>query len=139
MRPAEKQRWSPTGPLLELLGARIVTPSGRTLFEGLNLSLSNDQVALIGRNGVGKSTLLSVLAGEIAIPNLRASSKPHFVPQVLSLQPADRSAASALERLDALNTVREVLARECSAAGCDRPRNSCVHCCSVTVNCASYD
>lgn len=38
----------------------------RVLVQGLNLSLDNEKVALIGRNGVGKSTLLSVLAGELA-------------------------------------------------------------------------
>ena len=38
----------------------------RVLVQGLSLSLENEKVALIGRNGVGKSTLLSVLAGERA-------------------------------------------------------------------------
>ena len=49
--------------LLEVSDATIGTPGGRPLFDGLSLRLSRERVALIGRNGVGKSTLLAVLAG----------------------------------------------------------------------------
>ncbi|TNE47171.1 MAG: ABC-F family ATP-binding cassette domain-containing protein [Deltaproteobacteria bacterium] len=49
-----------------LLRASNVTVSAggsRSLFQGLSLSMGAEKVALIGRNGVGKSTLLEVLAG----------------------------------------------------------------------------
>jgi ATPase subunit of ABC transporter with duplicated ATPase domains len=75
-------------PLIEVTGAAIATPGGRPLFEGLDLSLSRERVAMIGRNGVGKSTLLAVLAGE-AEPRtgtVRTASRPHFVPQTLGPQ-----------------------------------------------------
>ncbi len=50
-------------PLVELHDVDVDSPSGRPLMRGLNLSLSaGDRVALIGRNGVGKSTLLALLA-----------------------------------------------------------------------------
>ena len=40
---------------------------GRVLFEGLDLHLrSGDRVAVIGPNGVGKSTLLNIIAGQLA-------------------------------------------------------------------------
>jgi len=51
-------------PVLELenLGKRY--GAGRPLFEGLNLELgAGDYVAIMGESGVGKSTLLNLLAG----------------------------------------------------------------------------
>ncbi len=72
--------------LLELSQITIVSPGNRTLFEGMNLRLGHERVALIGRNGVGKSTLLAVLAGEEEPQSgrVRVRGKPCFVPQALS-------------------------------------------------------
>ncbi|MCK5911530.1 MAG: ABC-F family ATP-binding cassette domain-containing protein [Caulobacter sp.] len=39
------------------------TPDGRLLFENLNLSVGAERIGLVGRNGVGKSTLLALIAG----------------------------------------------------------------------------
>ena len=39
------------------------TPDGRLLFENLNLALGAERIGLVGRNGVGKSTLLALIAG----------------------------------------------------------------------------
>lgn len=73
-------------PLVELSAATISTPAGRPLFDRLDLRLVQERVALIGRNGVGKSTLLAVLAGEVEADSgqLRTASKPHLVRQMLS-------------------------------------------------------
>jgi ATPase subunit of ABC transporter with duplicated ATPase domains len=70
---------------VEVSGATICAPGGRPLFDGLTLQLSREHVAIIGRNGVGKSTLLAVLAGaaEVDAGHVKTSSPPHFVPQVL--------------------------------------------------------
>lgn len=48
--------------LLRAIGVDIQTPLGRPLFNDLNLVLATEQVAIVGRNGVGKSTLIEVLA-----------------------------------------------------------------------------
>ncbi len=75
--------------LLELSDVTIVTPAGRPLFEGLSMRVGRERVALIGRNGVGKSTLLAVLAGDVEprAGRVRARSAPHHVPQAVgSLQ-----------------------------------------------------
>src|SRR5690606_32875135 len=40
------------------------TPDGRFLFQNLELSFGPVRTGLIGRNGVGKSTLLALIAGE---------------------------------------------------------------------------
>lgn len=55
-----------TAPLLEARGVTIQTPAGRTLVRELNLQLGRERVAIVGRNGVGKTTLLDVLAGRLA-------------------------------------------------------------------------
>ena len=38
-------------------------PDGRVLFDNLNLTIGAERIGLVGRNGVGKSTLLSLIAG----------------------------------------------------------------------------
>jgi ATPase subunit of ABC transporter with duplicated ATPase domains len=40
------------------------TPDGRRLFENLTLSIGTERIGLVGRNGVGKSSLLAILAGD---------------------------------------------------------------------------
>jgi ATPase subunit of ABC transporter with duplicated ATPase domains len=72
--------------LVEVCGVTIVAPGGRALFDGLDLRLSSgDHVALVGRNGVGKSTLLEVLAGaaEAQAGRVKTASRPYHVPQAL--------------------------------------------------------
>ena len=49
--------------LLHLTDVTIVAPGGRPLFDGIRMQLGRERVALVGRNGVGKSTLLAVLSG----------------------------------------------------------------------------
>ncbi|HEU4408635.1 MAG TPA: ATP-binding cassette domain-containing protein [Polyangiaceae bacterium] len=80
-------------PLIEALDVTIVTPGGRPLFEGLNLCLGRERVALIGRNGVGKSTLLAALAGDDhgVRGSVKRQSRPHFVPQILGHDRAGRT------------------------------------------------
>jgi ATPase subunit of ABC transporter with duplicated ATPase domains len=47
-------------------GLAYKLPDGRSLFENLTLSLGPQRTGLVGRNGVGKTTLLRVIAGELA-------------------------------------------------------------------------
>ena len=44
----------------------VATPDGRSLFTDLNLSFGAERTGLVGRNGVGKSTLLRVMSGDVA-------------------------------------------------------------------------
>ncbi|CAN5467712.1 ABC-F family ATP-binding cassette domain-containing protein [soil metagenome] len=48
---------------ITLDSVRAATPDGRVLFDNLNLSIGAERIGLVGRNGVGKSTLLSLIAG----------------------------------------------------------------------------
>jgi ATPase subunit of ABC transporter with duplicated ATPase domains len=41
------------------------TPDGRVLFDNLNLTIGAERIGLVGRNGVGKSTLLGLIAGTL--------------------------------------------------------------------------
>jgi len=74
-----------TVPLVDVAGLRLSGSAGRALFDDLTLCLGADRVALVGRNGVGKSTLLRALAGEL-LPErgrIRVASRPLHVPQLL--------------------------------------------------------
>jgi len=69
--------------LLELSAVSVNAPGGRPLFDRLDLRLEREHVALVGRNGVGKSTLLAVLAGraEADAGRVLARGRRHFVAQ----------------------------------------------------------
>ena len=47
-------------------GLSYRTPDGRSLFENLTLAFGPERTGLVGRNGVGKSSLLRLIAGELA-------------------------------------------------------------------------
>ncbi|MGH6978025.1 MAG: ATP-binding cassette domain-containing protein, partial [Brevundimonas sp.] len=47
---------------LDKVAAR--TPDGSTLFDNLTLTFGAERTGVVGRNGVGKSTLLRLIAGE---------------------------------------------------------------------------
>jgi ATPase subunit of ABC transporter with duplicated ATPase domains len=51
---------------ITLDSVRADTPDGRVLFDNLNLTIGAERIGLVGRNGVGKSTLLSLIAGAAA-------------------------------------------------------------------------
>jgi ATPase subunit of ABC transporter with duplicated ATPase domains len=76
--------------LLEAHAVTIETPGGRTLVRDLSLRLGRERVAVVGRNGVGKSTLLEVLAGQRAARAGRVVSRGRLqlVPQHLGAEVA---------------------------------------------------
>lgn len=51
---------------LTLDGLSYSTPDGRSLFDNLTLAFGAERTGLVGRNGVGKSTLLRIVLGELA-------------------------------------------------------------------------
>lgn len=69
-------------PIVEVKDARLESAAGRVLVDGLTLALDREKVALVGRNGVGKSLLLEGLAsGELA--GYRRRGDVAYVPQLL--------------------------------------------------------
>ncbi|UTP38116.1 ATP-binding cassette domain-containing protein [Phenylobacterium sp. LH3H17] len=47
-------------------GLSYKTPDGRSLFDNLTLAFGADRTGLVGRNGVGKTTLIGLILGELA-------------------------------------------------------------------------
>ena len=99
-------------PAIELTGVTVATPTGRTLFAQLNLRIGTEHVALVGRNGVGKSTLLSLLAGlrEPDSGQVRLGSRAHYVPQAIErTQPLSQGELRRLELGQAKDSGAEIL------------------------------
>src|SRR5690349_3316310 len=98
--------------LIELSNVSVHTPTGRALFEGLNLTIGDEHVALVGRNGVGKSTLLALLAGltRAASGQVKTRSKPHYLPQADELaQPLSRGELRQRALQEARDSCAEIL------------------------------
>lgn len=51
--------------LLTLQDISYVTADGRTLFSGINFSVTEGRIGLVGRNGIGKSTFLKIMSGDL--------------------------------------------------------------------------
>jgi ATPase subunit of ABC transporter with duplicated ATPase domains len=107
-----------SSPFLYVESATVLAPSARTLFEGLSLQLAREHVALVGRNGVGKSTLLKVLAGDLQpeCGRVRFSQKPYLVPQLLSGREHGEH-RSIIARLSAQRIDQPSVADEFASAG----------------------
>lgn len=82
-------------PYLSLEEVSCVLPDGRTLFSNLNETFDQRRTGLVGRNGVGKSVLASILAGQVQ-PNsghcVRSGSVYYLAQQVTS--PPDATVAT---------------------------------------------
>ena len=81
------------------------------LFDNIGFTVNNhEKIALIGNNGVGKSTLLKIISGELKPSNgdLRVSSPPYYIPQIFG-QYNHFTIAEALRVHDKLKAFKEIL------------------------------
>jgi ATPase subunit of ABC transporter with duplicated ATPase domains len=79
----------PQQPYLLADGLTYELPPDRTLFKNLQLSLAvGDRVALVGANGVGKSTLLQILAGQIepSVGSVWRNGSIYYLPQISTIR-----------------------------------------------------
>jgi len=79
---------------ITLDSVRAATPDGRVLFDNLNLSIGAERIGLVGRNGVGKSTLLGLIAGTRAPASgtINRASVVGVLPQLHAPPPGARLA-----------------------------------------------
>lgn len=81
------------------------------LFDNISFTVNNhEKIVLIGANGIGKSTLLKIIAGELQPSNgeLRINSDPYYIPQIFG-QYNHFTIAEALRVNHKLNAFREIL------------------------------
>jgi ATPase subunit of ABC transporter with duplicated ATPase domains len=71
--------------MLVLNGVSYTLPDGKLLFENISFSLNTfEKAALIGNNGIGKSTIFKIIAGEMHAPGtVVAQEVPYYVPQLV--------------------------------------------------------
>ncbi|RZL19535.1 MAG: ABC-F family ATP-binding cassette domain-containing protein, partial [Pedobacter sp.] len=98
--------------MLILQNISYTHPNKDLLFENINLILNNyEKAALIGNNGVGKSTLLKIIAQELNVTNgqLKTAASPYYIPQIFG-QYNHLTIAQALKIDLKLNALNEILA-----------------------------
>ena len=96
--------------MLTLQNISYTHPNKDLLFSDINLTVNNhEKTALIGNNGVGKSTLLKIIAGEFQPSNgqINVEVEPYYVPQIFG-QFNHLSIAQALQIEDKLNALKEI-------------------------------
>ncbi|WP_316814700.1 ribosomal protection-like ABC-F family protein [Pedobacter nyackensis] len=96
--------------MLILQDTTYIHPNRDLLFTDLNLVINKqEKVALIGNNGVGKSTLLKILAGNLrpSEGHVKTDAPPYYIPQIFG-QFNDYSIARAIQvdvKIQALNEI----------------------------------
>lgn len=67
------------------------TPSGDPLLNNINISFNHERTGLVGRNGVGKTTLLKIMAGDLkpAVGKVTTSASIGMLSQSLELHEQD--------------------------------------------------
>jgi len=96
-----------SSPFLALDSASFVLPDGRVLLPGLSEQFDTRHTGLVGRNGVGKSVLARLLAGELAPSAGRCirSGTVHYLSQQIE------QASGTVARLAGVQPVFDALAR----------------------------
>ncbi|MBM4159079.1 MAG: ABC-F family ATP-binding cassette domain-containing protein [Ignavibacteria bacterium] len=97
--------------MINLQNISYIHLSKDLLFRDINLTVNkHDKIALIGNNGIGKSTLLKILARELqpSSGQLSVDTEPYYVPQIFG-QFNHLTIAQALRIENKLNALEEIL------------------------------
>lgn len=83
-------------PSITLSNLSWSTPDGRPLFSNLNIVFGPERAGLVGRNGIGKTTLLKLISGELSPSqgSVTAPSRIHVLRQ--SVQVAEEETVADL-------------------------------------------
>src|SRR5690606_14240281 len=98
--------------MLSLQSISYTHPNKDILFSNISFTVKNhDKISLVGNNGVGKSTLLKIIAKELMLSNgqVNVESDPYYIPQIFG-QYNHLTIAQALRIEDKLNALKEILA-----------------------------
>ena len=119
MKIQRKQEPGANAPLVVVSHVSTAADEGRLLLNDLNMRLSQERVAIVGRNGVGKSTLLSIVSGRTKPDrgSVVFRTEPYFVCQSLDCRPNSEDVAATLRWLKHAPCAQEVLGDELAAAG----------------------
>jgi ATPase subunit of ABC transporter with duplicated ATPase domains len=99
--------------LITLDGLSYSTPDGRSLFDNLTLAFGTERTGVVGRNGVGKSTLLRLVLGELQPGGGAVSVRGRLGVLRQALVPPPGATVAALMGVDAaLARLRRVEAGE---------------------------
>ncbi|TCN57560.1 ABC transporter ATP-binding protein [Flavobacterium circumlabens] len=97
--------------MLTLQNISYLHTNRELLFDALTFTAHHqEKIALIGNNGVGKSTLLKIIAGELqpSAGVVKSDSEPYYVPQIFG-QFNHLTIAQALKIEDKLTALQEIL------------------------------
>ncbi|UZN49411.1 ATP-binding cassette domain-containing protein [Cupriavidus cauae] len=109
-----------TNPYLALESVSYALPDGRTLFSRLSETFDQRPTGLVGRNGVGKTILARLLAGQLEPASGRClrSGSVHYLAQQVS-PPADATVASLAGVQHALEALLRIEAGSSAPADFD--------------------
>lgn len=97
--------------MLSLQSISYTHPNKDILFSNISFTVKNhDKISLVGNNGVGKSTLLKIIAKELIPSNgqVNVESDPYYIPQIFG-QYNHLTIAQALRIADKINALTEIL------------------------------
>lgn len=104
--------------MLILQNLSYIHPNKDLLFDDINLIINKqNKVALIGNNGVGKSTLLKIITGVLQPSGglVSTGSRPYYIPQLFG-QYNELTIAQALQIEDKLKVLKEILGGQVTEA-----------------------
>lgn len=104
-----KQSGKGHNPLLLARDVSFEPRTGYPIVQNLTASFSDEKTGLVGKNGVGKTTLLRLLVGELepTSGSIETSGKVAYLPQDLAFA-LDKAIAEALGIDEKLNAIQEV-------------------------------